>query len=280
MEATAAVWCPRCAAEHPADRAKPFKLGMESVLLCPACGMVTRPVRSTVERPMGEVLVEALGYLKQPHAAVALVALSAGQWLFGHVPLVGGLISLSLVWGYVFAVVQRSMAGKSDLPPAVDFEHWVDLFPPLWRGLFAAIPGVAPLVIALVNASSMGPALTALSVAAAVAWAAFWTPGAIANAALCDGALQAANPVTVVAVATRLGRDYLAVAGVVAGLSLAAAAVTAALRLALSVPLALPIVGSVVSIVLGAVSLAFGVTIGRVVGLAFYERRHALGLDA
>lgn len=278
--AVSSVWCPRCEAEHPAASAKPFKLGLEAALLCPTCGMVTRPLGSSEERPMGEVLIEALGYVRQPHAAASLVALSAGQWLFGHIPFVGGVIALSIVWGYVFAVVQRSMAGKGDLPPAVDFEHWVDLFPPLWRGLFAAIPGVAPLVIALVNAASMGPALTALCVVAAVAWAAFWTPGAIANASLCDGALQSANPVTVIAVATRLGSDYLRVAGTVAGLALAASAVTTVLRLALALPLGLPVVGAVVNIAVSAVSLAFGVTIGRVVGLAFYERRRALGLDA
>lgn len=271
---TAMQFCPRCACERPRGACRPTRLGEETVLLCPVCGLVTREVARATSQPLLAVYAGALRYPFQPDAAIALGALAIASWVLSFVPFIGGLMAGGVVVGYLFSIVRVTAMGKDDLPQATDFEGISDIARPMVRVLIAAAVAFGPLILGF--GYTHGTAALPLVVLLGGAWAVAYLPGAMAVASFQDGCLGAANPIPVVEMVRRVPGPYALTVGVLAGALVAAVGVRVALVAAIP---SIPLVSTVVRIAVGAASLVIPVMMARVLGLMLRECREELGLD-
>lgn len=267
-------FCPKCAAEHPRAACRPTQLGAETVLLCPGCGLVTRAVTTRVREPLLAVFLTATRYPFQQDAWIALLALSIGVWVVGHVPLAGAALAGGLQLTYLFSVIRNTAMGRDTLPAAVDFTEWSDLLRPMTRFFLAGVVAFFPLIasLALLRGSS---SLVAAMVASAL-WTVAYLPGAMAVASFQEGCLGGANPIPVIEMARRVPTDYALTVGVLTALGAVAQLVR--VLAALVVP-GVPLLSTVVTVIGGAVALIIPVMMARVLGLLLRERSEELGID-
>lgn len=271
---TGMQYCPRCSHELPRERCTPTKVGHETLLLCGACGGVTRAVTVTQREPLLTVYARAWRYVLTSEGAVALVALSIGSWLLGFVPLVGGLLAAGVKLSYLFSVIRATARGSDDLPHSVEFIDWSDVIRPTVRAMLAAAVALAPLMLSLGYAHD-SPALIPL-VAVSAAWAAAYLPGAMVVASLTDGCLGGANPFPVLELVRRIPRDYAITAGVIAALCVPMTLINAA---AAAIAIPVPFVSAAVRVAMGAVALAMPLGMARILGLLLRERADEVALD-
>lgn len=267
-------FCPRCAVERPRASCRATRLGAESVLLCPACGLVTREVTTTVREPLLTVFLTAARYPLQKDAWIAFVALAIGAWAVSFVPLLGGLLAGGLQLTYLFAIVRATAKGEDDLPGAVDFTEWSDLLRPMVRSLLAAFVAFLPMILSL--AFLRGSSGLPVALGASSLWALAYLPGAVAVASFQDGCLGGANPIPVVEMVRRVPTEYGLTVGVLAALAVPAQIIR--VGAALAVPRVFGL-SALVTILGGAASLVIPVMMARVLGLLLRERSDELGID-
>lgn len=268
-------WCGRCRVEHPAEACRLSALAGEAVRLCPTCGMITREIVHTERAALWAVYLGALRYPLQQEGAPTLLALAVGAWLLGFVPIVGGLLAMGAVLGYLFLVVRQTGAGRDALPQAADFTGFGDLIAPAVRFLLAGLVALAPLAWASVRAGALGGSWALVALAGL--WAMAWMPAATAVAAHQDGCLGALNPVPVVQVIARIPADYARTVAALVPLCLLTLAVEAAGQgIVRAVPV--PVLSTVLRLVASAAGLYGPLVMARVLGLLLRERAEELGL--
>jgi hypothetical protein len=266
--------CPRCDQDVARAACRAAKVGVETLLLCGACGGVTRAVTVTEREPLMTVYLRSWRYVATFDGWIALVALSIGGWILSFIPLVGGLASAGVKLAYFFSVIRATARGSDDLPHAADFVDWSDVIRPTVRSLLACVVAFAPLVAALAGAA--GSRAMAPLVVLAGLWALAYLPGAMIAASLQDGCFGGANPLPVIELMRRIPRDYALTAGVLLAIAAASVMVTTIVAM---VRIPVPIVSTVVNLVLGAVALAGPLGMSRILGLLLRERADELSLD-
>lgn len=266
--------CPRCAQDIPRASCRTAKVGGEELLLCGACGGVTRAVTVTVREPLLTVYSRAWRYVATSDGWIALLALSIGGWLLSFIPVFGGMVSAGAKLSYLFSVIRATARGSDDLPHAADFVDWSDLLRPTVRSLLAAGVALAPLGFALAAATKT-PALIPTVVLAAL-WAVAYLPGAMIVASLHDGCLGGANPLPVLELIRRIPGDYALTAGVIFGVGVLSLLVNV---VAAMIQVPVPIVSTALNLLLGAVVLAGPLCMARVLGLLLRERADEVSID-
>jgi hypothetical protein len=274
--ATSLRYCRRCEADHPSSECRAVPAGSGTLLVCPTCGMVTGEVVRRVERPLWAELVDALAWPAKGDNVATWLALGLGVALFSRIPLVGALLSLGSLWSYLFVVIRHGARGEEGAPAAADFQTWWDLALPLMQGLTAmAIPAL-PLVAALFTS---GPAQVALTVFGAL-WAIALLPAAIASTAYGGSFARALNPLPMIALVSRIPRDYARTVAMLAALTLGwacAMAVGFGLLGVLRGPL--PVLALPLGFVLDAAMVYFPLAMARVVAVLLRERAEELGIE-
>ena len=265
--------CPRCDVEHPRAACRATRVGGQELLLCPACGLVTKAVTRVVREPLLTVYARALRFPLQPDGWIAALGLAIGVWLLSWVPLVGGLLGGGVQLTYLFSVVRASAAGKDDLPQAADFTDWSDVLQPTVRFYLALVVTFAPAVACLETLK--GSALFAPGLMLSTLWAVGYLPGATAVASMQEGCLGGANPLPVIELARRIPRDYALTVAVVAALA-APAQLVRMITATVTVPW--PIVSTVVKVALAALALQLPIVMARVLGLMLRERADEIGI--
>lgn len=266
--------CPRCARDLPRASCRATRAGVETLLLCAACGGVTRAVVVTEREPLLKVYLASWRYVATLDGWIAVLALSIGGWLLSFLPLVGDLAAAGAKLAYLFSVIRATARGGDDLPHATDFVDWSDLIRPTIRSMMAAAVALAPLLATLAGAADVRALAPLVPIAAL--WAVAYLPGAMIVASLHDGCLGGANPFPVIELMRRIPRDYALTVGVLVAVS-AASMLVAALLAMVRVPV--PIVGTVVTLALGAVALAGPLWMARILGLLLRERADEVALD-
>lgn len=196
--------------------------------------------------------------------------------LFSRVPMVGGLLSLGSLWSYLFVVIRHGARGEEDAPAAADFQTWWDLALPLLQGLTAmAIPAL-PLVAALFTD---GPVRVALTVFGAL-WAIALLPAALASTAYGGSFARALNPLPMIALVSRIPRDYARTVAMLGALTVVwacAKAVGFGLLGVLRGPL--PVLALPLGFALDAAMVYFPLAMARVVAVLLRERAEELGIE-
>jgi hypothetical protein len=265
--------CPRCALDVARTTCRPTKVGVETLLLCGACGGVTRAVTVTEREPLMTVYLRSWRYVATFDGWIALVALSLGGWILSFIPLVGGMASAGVKLAYFFSVIRATSRGSDDLPHAADFIDWSDVIRPTVRSLLACGVAFAPLMAALAGAAD---ARAMAPVALAALWGVAYLPGAMIAASLHEGYLGGANPFPVIELMRRIPRDYALTTAVLLALALASLLCTMFFAM---VRIPVPVVSTVVNLLLGAVALAGPLAMARILGLLLRERADELSLD-
>lgn len=271
---TGLQYCPRCAKESARFTCRPTTIRDETLLLCGACGGVTRAVTVREERPLLSVYAEVWRYVLRGDGAIALLALSIGAWLLSFIPLLGGIAAAGVKLSYFFSVIRTSARGSDDLPHAADFTDWGDLIRPTVRSMIAFAVALGPLVAAL--GMSDGGASRVLAGLVGAGWAVAYLPGAMIMASLHDGCFGGANPLPVMELARRIPRDYALTAAVLLAMAIAALAL-AALGAMVRVPVLF--VSTVVRVLIDAVVLTMPLAMARVLGLLLRERSDEVSID-
>jgi hypothetical protein len=266
--------CPRCALDVARTTCRATKAGAETLLLCGACGGVTRAVTVTAREPLMTVYLRSWRYVATFDGWIALVALSLGGWILSFIPLVGGMASAGVKLAYFFSVIRATSRGSDDLPHAADFIDWSDVIRPTVRSLLACGVAFAPLMAALAGAAD-ARAMAPL-VALAALWGVAYLPGAMIAASLHEGYLGGANPFPVIELMRRIPRDYALTTAVLLALALASLLCTMFFAM---VRIPVPVVSTVVNLLLGAVALAGPLAMARILGLLLRERADELSLD-
>lgn len=272
-------WCPRCERGMPASKCRSVALGERSAhvtLLCGACGGVTRAVDVIERVSLGELYRGALRYPFADGHGSGVVALGAACWFVTKLPLAGTLVAMAIVTTYLLSVVQRTALGHDDLPAPTDFVHWTDYLGPAARCVAAVSVGALPLAVLALAGPRMPHALwwTLLVPAALFFWA--WAPGALAWASMTEGFFDAMRPAPVLALITRVPRDYALTVGVLWAL---AAAYGVALSLAMLAAHSVAAVPVLPGVFVGVVGVAIPMIMARIVGLLLRARRMDIGMD-
>jgi len=280
MTSTSAVtslrYCRRCEADYPESACRVVAAGSGKLLVCPACGMVTGEVVRRVERPLWAELVEALKWPAKGDNVATWLALGIGVAVFARVPMVGGLLSLGALWSYLFVVVQRGARGEEHAPAAADFQSWWDLALPVLQGVTAlAIPSL-PLVAALF---ASGPLQVVLLVLGGL-WAVALLPAAVASTAYGGSFGRALNPLPMIALVSRIPRDYALTVAMLGALTLAwlcAKGITLGLVGVLGRPL--PVLAFPLGFAAEAAMVYFPLAMARVTAVLLRERAEELGIE-
>lgn len=206
--------CRACAVDHPADECRAVTVSGGSLLLCPRCGMVTGEVQRGPERPLAPELGEALSWPARGHNIVTWAALGVGVVLLGKVPMMGGLLSLGALWSYVFVVIRRGARGEDEAPEAADFQTWWDLAIPLMQGFTALLIPSLPFIGALYVSGAIRVLLGLIG----VVWFVGLLPAALASTAYGGSFARALNPLPMIALVSRIPRDYGRTVGYLLGL--------------------------------------------------------------
>ncbi len=272
-------WCPRCERGVAASKCRPVELGDLSgkhVLVCSTCGAVTRPVDVVEHTELAPLYLGALRYPVASGHIPAFLGLSTGAWFFSHLPLLGDAFAASIVVTYLLSVVPHAARGRDSLPEPTDFIHFTDYLFPAARALVACLVGFLPLIVVAFYGgflpSSLRLALAVITGAVALAW----LPGAMAWASIAGGVTDAADPRPVLAIVTRVPRDYAFTVAAVWALGVAHLALVAAAAIAARALHLLPILPGVMFYAAG---IYMPMVMARVVGLLLRARRFEIGVD-
>lgn len=182
-----------------------------AVAVCTSCGGALRKEEQRVTVPIAKALFKAFGYPLSPVIAVSTVLAALASAFISFVPLIGGLLSATIVVAYLFLILRASAEGRDDL--ASDAEVAGRLL--LWLE-----PLVRYLLTWLVAFSGAGLALFALGwpagapvVLALTALGAFYLPAGLIVSAHREGCLGALNPVPAVRIIARIPGPYFLTLG-------------------------------------------------------------------
>jgi hypothetical protein len=239
-----------------------------AVPACQSCGGVLHRERQRLTVPLTEALAKAYLYPAKPVIALSTAGAALVSAFVGFVPLVGGLLSTSIVVGFVFLVLRASAEGRDDL--AVDTEiatHLSLWLAPLVRYVLTWLVAFSGALAALwfLGWPAGAPLAVALGVLGLV-----YLPAGMIVAAHREGCLGPLNPVPPIQVIARIPGPYfltlafLGVTAVVGG-----ALVWGAARVLFGVPL----VGGLLVRAVGLVPL---VVMARQLGVLVDEHREEL----
>ncbi len=270
-------YCRRCEAERPSSECRSVTAGSGTLLVCPACGMVTREVVTQVERPFMDQLTAAVRWPALGDNRITWAALGIGVVLFSKVPVVGGLLSSGALWSYLFVVIQRGSRGEEDAPAMADFVNWWSLLVPLLQGVAAMFIPLLPMVLSVVYLSG---AVQLLALLVSALWAVALAPAAIASVAFEGSFVRAVNPMPMVALVTRIPREYATTVGVLALLTFGwFASWWFAVRVSGALTSVLWAAGKTLQMFADAVLVFFPLAMARVVAVMLRERADVLGIE-
>jgi len=258
----------RAAASYP-ELVRYFELAGTRSAAGPPQATKVREVRPMSERVVHGVLYPLLG------GQVVTVILLA---VFSVLPIVSILSALATI-GVSLEVIRKSAEGSTKMPALVDTSEIGRMIWLYFRVIFVTLVSLLPLVIFIpyaVFAVLMGKfaaSLALIIVLALLAFAALYYPACLATIAVWDDALSALNPVYVVAVIRKTGRDYL----VVVGMWFVASVVATIAKMPAVSPLArVPIAGAVFSSFLSLWVLFYA---SHLLGYAIYRHAPELGWE-
>ncbi len=270
-------YCRRCEAERPSSECRSVTAGSGTLLVCPACGMVTREVVTKVERSLTDQLTEAVKWPAMGDNWITWAALGVGVTLFSKVPVVGGLLSSGALWSYLFVVIQRGSRGEEDAPAMADFVNWWSLVIPLLQSAAALFIPLLPMVLSVVYLSG---AVQLFALLLSALWAVALAPAAIASVAFEGSFVRAVNPMPMVALVTRIPREYATTVGVLALLTFTwFASWWFAVRVSGALTSVLWAAGKTLQMVADAVLVFFPLAMARVVAVMLRERADVLGIE-
>lgn len=271
------MYCPRCRTDVARAACREIALGDERAMLCPTCGMVTRPAVDEAHAPMGSLVRAAFA---RPLAGdgwrvwtVLTVSMSVLAW-FGRL---GALAGTCLAALYVFSALQHAAHGRHAMPDPVDVESIGDLRG-AWSRLVAAM---------LVTCGPLGCALTldlpdaarGVAVLVGAAWFAVTLPGVMAVAAFSSSALNLLRIAPVFQMAARIPRDYAQLSAICLAVLAADLALSAALGVIGAVLSGVPVVSFAVDVAARGATLYPMMALACLVGEVIHGRRHALGWE-
>lgn len=270
-------YCRRCEVERPSSECRAVTAGSGTLMVCPACGMVTREVVRKTERPFLDVLLEAAAWPAKGDNRITWAAFGLGVVLFGKVPLFGGFLSAGILWSYLFLVIQRGARGEEEAPVMSDFRNWWSVAVPLLRGAATLLIPLLPLALSLLYVDGLlkGPAAFL-----SLLWALGMLPASVASVAYDESFVRAVDPRPMVALVTRIPRAYLTTVGVLGLLTLGWLAtwwfryrVTGALLPFWVVP------AFAIGVVCDAAMVFFPMAMARVMAVMLREHAELLGIE-
>lgn len=271
-------YCRRCEAERPSSECRKVTAGAGELLVCPACGMVTREVERKEERPFVPQLMEAALWPAKGDNRITWGALGIGVVLISKLPVVGGILSAGALWSYLFVVIRRGARGEEDAPAMADFTNWWSLIVPLLQSAAALF---FPLLPAVLSAVYLDGVLQALALLVSAAWAIALSPAAIASVAFEGSFARAVNPLPMIALVTRIPGAYSTTVGFLATLSFAWFAATwFANYITAALMFPLPVVAIPLRMLAEAVLVFFPLAMSRVVAVMLREHAEELEIDA
>jgi len=252
------VLCPECAGT--------MRVGPAELVACTLCGEQAEPLRR--HRREGGTLLERLPRaFTFPFRGEGLLALGSLS-LLGLLVVFGGcaaLLVLGLTVGAIFAVVRFTARGGDHLESEGFTDLHTSVLLPVLRFVVATAPVWGGGIMAWRAHSAAGGVLVGLA-------AALWVPMALLAAAANSPFTAMLNPLLMVGLALKLGRDYWVYLGGLLGCGVAA---VVGLVLGVFVGrLPLPVVGQ---LLVNALALAPLLTAAHIGGLLLYLRGDTLG---
>jgi Zn-finger nucleic acid-binding protein len=267
--------CKKCGAQACSECTKKQKVGRKILHFCPKCGgsctdlgeaAKLASVDAAKTKTFGQAVARSFGY---PFRGNGIIILICGTIFFGVVDLLHfGLIGLSLrvlLWGYLFAFMQRivvtSSQGEEEPPefPEVSDYHQDIVVP--FRQLFITL-GVAllPSFFAFIYLGALAGQFTLLL-------GALYFPMALLGVAMSDS-FGALNPVFVLSSVLKCFGQYLAACFIFSGL------MVLYYQIEFSGEIDVPVVGFFVFWFVFLVFLMIGM---RVLGMLYYLNKKKLG---
>ncbi|MBN2496610.1 MAG: hypothetical protein JXR96_18620, partial [Deltaproteobacteria bacterium] len=132
--------CPDCAASGESQSG--------AVVRCKHCGALAIPLMEHREiQPYWKMFPAFLGAIVSLEGLLQILAVAVVMYLVSFIPLLGGLLSLSLWIAYYFSVIRKAAFGAERLPTISDFENPLDdMVAPLLRFVLASLILWAPTV--------------------------------------------------------------------------------------------------------------------------------------
>jgi len=261
-------FCEQCQAYREPHEIK--QVGPERVRLsaCAICGGVLRTEQQRIARPLTASLLRAYAYPALPAIAVSTVVAALTSAFAAYVPLIGGLLSATIVIAFVFLVLRASAEGRDDL--AIDTEvaeRLSEWFAPLIRYLLTWLVSFSGALVALFV---LGPPAGPLVAFGLGLVGLLYLPAGLIVAAHGDGCLSPINPVPAVRIIGRIPGPYAVALGFLLLTSLVGFGLLAIVQRLIG---GIALVGPLVLRVLGLATL---VVMARQLGVLVHEHREEL----
>ncbi|MBK7581704.1 MAG: hypothetical protein IPI67_16030 [Myxococcales bacterium] len=201
------LFCEHCQVYRAPHETRLAGPAQAAIAVCASCGGALRKEAQRVTRPLSAELLRAFVYPARPAVAFSLAVTALVSGFLRFVPLIGGLLSATLVIGYIFMVLRASAEGRDDLAVDTDIAGGLSVWMgPLVRYLLTFLVAFAPALAVLIG---MGWAAGAPLVIAAAALGVLYLPAGMIIAAHGDGCLSPLYPVPAVQLIFRIPLPYL-----------------------------------------------------------------------
>ncbi len=205
-----ATLCPACAIGDEVQRVP--------IIRCIHCGGVSQQIMTTKEIvPYWGMFATFLKALFCPRGLLQVLALGAGMFFLGLMPLIGWALALGLYAGYYFLVITHFAYGEENLPVPDDFNDvWDNLISPFLRFVVATLILWVPALLYIhhklglffllryPNTMFHDPVLVVIVILSIV-----YFPGAMITAAVSESTFAMLNPLYVIGMVVRIPGQYL-----------------------------------------------------------------------
>jgi hypothetical protein len=196
-------WCERCQTYREGAQIRQ----VAGVGSCASCGSALRREVQRVTRPLFFELLRSFVFPVGSLAVAATWVLASLSSSFAaFLPLIGGLLSLTIVLSYLFAIIRVTSLGHDDFG-SVSFDalHVTEWFHPLIRYVLTLLVAFLPALITLVVLGAAG----AIASYAVALLGLVYLPAGLVVAARAEGCLAPLNPIPSLQLIARIPAAYL-----------------------------------------------------------------------
>jgi len=207
ISSASAFHCVSCQRYFAEEELKKIPAGSGFLHACPTCGRAVAEERSRVARSMPPLLAGAFLYPVRGATLFVVLGTLLALTVTSYVPFVGGILSTSLLVGFLFAVLRSTAAGSEELEvSAEDIGDRAAWLRPLFKYLLALAISFGPGAVAwtLLGGGEAGPLPWILAGVGAL-----YLPAALVVAAHARTTLGALNVAAGVGFIARLPAAYL-----------------------------------------------------------------------
>lgn len=204
-------FCEHCGVYREAQETRWSGPAHAAVAVCATCGGALRKEVQRVTVPITQALLRAFVYPFAPAIAVSTLLAALASAFVSFVPLIGGLLSATVVVAYLFLVLRASAEGRDDLASDTEVAGSVVLWlEPLVRYLLTWVVAFSGAGLAFF---ALGWPASAPVIVVLAALGALYLPAGMIVTAHREGCLGALNPVPAVRIIARIPGPYLLTLG-------------------------------------------------------------------